>query len=196
MSEFVQKASLRVCYRPNRRKARVFSARDCGRIVAYSREDGASDAELIAHILNAFGQKELACALYRILDILNTTVFLGAVLGILKGILTLLKGLKLIIIGKKSRIVTSILEFIIPERYKNELAVLLLYIGSVELAFSSLIVFITGIANNVAIYLLAKGVCETFSDEYHGVEVRPLEMGDVKDVLELTFSELYDRIMK
>lgn len=181
--------------RPNRSKPRFYTERDVGRIIAYARQDGANDAKLIAQILGAFGQKELGCAIFRILDVLNTAIFLGAILGILKGVLTLLKGIKIIATGKKSRIVTSVLEFVIPKKFIDELAVLLLFIGATETAFSALIIFITGIANNVAIYLLAKGVCDTFVEEFT-VPIEKLDLGDVSDVLELSFSELFDLIVK
>jgi len=180
------------CYdKPNRSMPRVFTARDVGRITAYARKDGADDAELIANIMEAFGQKELSCALYRILDVLNTAFFLGAIIGILKGVLTLVKAVKIIAVGKKSKIATSILELLITARFKDQLAALLIWLGSAEVAFSALIIFITGIANNVAIYLLAKGICETITTPFN-VENEPLNTGDVKDVLELTFKELFE----
>jgi len=179
--------------RPNRKKPRVYSERDVGRIVAYARQDGANDAVLIAQILAGFGQKEIGCAVFRVLDILNTAFFLGAIVGILKGILTLVKGIKIIAVGKKSKIATTILEFIIPDKFKEELALLLLFAGSVEVLFSSLIIFITAIANNVAIYLLAKGVCETYVADFN-IPVEKLDLGDAKDILELTFEEIFNKI--
>jgi len=194
MTEYQQKASCKTVCRPNRTRIRVFTARDVGRIVAYARNDGAVDAEVIANILNAFGQKELGCAVFKILDILNTSVFLVAILGILKGLLTIFKAVKLIALGKKSRIVTSVLEFVIPNRFKDELAILLLYIGSIELLFSSLTVFITAITNNVAVYLLAKGVCDTEVMPL-SVDVESLDLGDLRDTLDIALDALYESVI-
>ena len=182
------------CYdKPNRKHPRVFSARDVGRITAYARQDGANDAELIANILAAFGQKDIGCAVFRILDVLNTAIFLGAIVTILKGVVTFFKGLKIFLTGKKTKIATSILEFIVPERFKHELAAFLLFIGSVETLFGTLIIFLTSIANNVAIYLLAKGVCDTFVQDYP-IEVERLDLGDLKDILDTTWTELFDQL--
>jgi hypothetical protein len=182
------------CYnKPNRKKPRVYTARDVGRITAYARQDGADDAELLAQIMKAFGQKELSCAVFRILDVLNTAFFLGAIIGLLKGIMTLLKAVKIISTGKKSAIATSMLEVLIPAKFKGQLAALLLWLGSAEVATSALIIFLTAIANNVAIYLLAKGICETLTPDFN-IEVQPLEVGDLKSVLDLTWSELVKSI--
>jgi hypothetical protein len=129
--------------------------------------------------------------LFRILDVLNTAFFLGAIIGILKGVISILKGLKIIVTGKKARLLGSLVEILIPDRFKNQLAAFLLWTGGAELALSSLVIFITAIANNVAIYLLAKGVCDTEVNPY-GVEVSALDIGDIPDVLDMTWQQLME----
>jgi len=154
------------CYKkPNRKRPRVYTAKDVGRIVAYARNDGASDILLIAYIMQSFGKRSLSCLLFRVLDILNTAVFLSAILAILKGVLNLSKGLKLIATGKKSRLTLSLIEHLLPARFNASLAAFLLWTGSVEIAAGTLLAFTTAIANNVALYLLMKGVCEAEVDE-------------------------------
>jgi hypothetical protein len=159
----------KVCfYRPARKEKRVYTPRDVGRIVAYSRNDGADDILLIAYILQSFGLRSIQCLLFKILDILNTAVFLTAIIAVLKGMLSVSKGLKILALGKKSRLTLNIIEQFLPKRFNKSLAAFLLWTGSVELAAGTLIIFLTAIANNVALYLLMKGVCEA--------EVAPLKI--------------------
>jgi hypothetical protein len=82
--------------------------------------------------------------------------------------LSVSKGLKILALGKKSRLTLNIIEQFLPKRFNKSLAAFLLWTGSVELAAGTLIIFLTAIANNVALYLLMKGVCEA--------EVAPLKI--------------------
>ena len=169
-------------YRPARKKIRVYTERDVGRIVAYARNDGASDSLLIAYILQSFGLRALQCLFYRILDILNTAIFLTAILTVLKGMVSIVKGLKILALGKKSRLTLNIIEQLLPARFNKSLAAFLLWTGSVELALGSLIIFLTAIANNVALYLLMKESCEA--------EVKPLSV----DVVPISTASLMQDI--
>lgn len=167
------------CYRkPNRSKIRHFSARDSGRCVAYARRDGANDAVLLAYILQAYGIKEISCVILRILDLLNTGFFLTAVVGLFKGIATIAKGVRYVIGGKKSKIVTTFLELILPKRWIRQLGVVFIWLGSVEAIASAIVVFITGIANNVALYTLIRGTCEADIRPYP-IDPTILEIGDL-----------------
>jgi hypothetical protein len=47
--------------RPNRSKARVFTARDVGRIARYAQEDGAIDVEILARVLVNLNYHEEFC---------------------------------------------------------------------------------------------------------------------------------------
>lgn len=171
----------KVCiYRPARKKARVYSERDVGRIVAYARNDGANDTLLIAYIIQSFGLKKIECLIFKILDILNTAVFLSAILLLLKGISGLIKFSKLLVSGKRSRLTLNLIEQIWPSRFTKSLAGYILWVSSAELAIGTLMIFITAIANNVAIYLLAKGVCEAEVQEL-SVVVKPLEVHTLFD---------------
>lgn len=188
----------KVCYiKPNRKRARVYSEKDVGRIVAYARNDGADDIKLIAYILQSFGLRNIQCLLFKILDILNTAVFLTAILAVLKGILSISKGLKILALGKKSRLTLSVIEQLLPERFNKSLAAFLLWTGSVELAAGTLIVFFTSIANNVALYLLMKGVCEEQIDELK-VDVQSLDtknlFDDISDAVTVLQTIINDNI--
>lgn len=186
------------CYiKPNRSKPRVYSERDVGRIVAYARNDGASDTLLIAYILQSFGLRSIQCLLFKVLDILNTAVFLTAIIAVLKGILSVSKGLKILALGKKSRLTLNIIEQLLPARFNRSLAAFLLWTGSVELAAGTLIIFFTSIANNVALYLLMKGACEAevmpLKVEVQSVDTSSL-FSDISDAIEVLEQILTDNL--
>ena len=178
-----------------RKTPRVYSERDVGRIVAYARNDGADDIKLIAYILQSFGLRSIQCLGFKILDILNTAVFLTAILAVLKGILSVSKGLKILALGKKSRLTLNIIEQLLPARFNKSLAAFLLWTGSVELAAGTLIIFFTSIANNVALYLLMKGACEAeimpLKVEVESLDVKTLfeDINDAVTVLETIISD-------
>jgi len=154
---------------PKRSKPRVYSAKDVGRIVAYARNDGAPDILLMAYILQSFGLRNIQCLLFKVLDILNTAFFLSAILLMLKGMSSILKAVKILTLGKKSRLTISVLEQLWPTKFTKSLAAFLLWTGSAELAIGTTITFLTAVSNNVALYLLMKGVCEA--------EIDPLNVG-------------------
>lgn len=182
---------------PKRKRPRVYTEKDVGRIVAYARNDGASDVLLWAYILQSFGLRNLQCLGFKILDILNTAVFLTAILAVLKGILSVAKGLKILALGKKSRLTLNIIEQLLPERFNRSLAAFLLWTGSVELAAGTLIIFFTSIANNVALYLLMKGVCEAEVSPLK-VEVTPIDtrtlLADIEDAVTVLESIITDNL--
>lgn len=178
-----------------RKRPRIYSEKDVGRIVAYARNDGADDIKLIAYILQSFGLRNIQCLGFKILDILNTAVFLTAILAVLKGILSVSKGLKILALGKKSRLTLNIIEQLLPARFNRSLAAFLLWTGSVELAAGTLIIFFTSIANNVALYLLMKGACEAEVDplkvEVESLDVKTLfeDINDAVTVLETIIAD-------
>jgi len=180
---------------PKRKRQRIYSEKDVGRIVAYARNDGADDIKLIAYILQSFGLRNIQCLGFKILDILNTAVFLTAILAVLKGILSVSKGLKILALGKKSRLTLNIVEQLLPARFNKSLAAFLLWTGSVELAAGTLIIFFTSIANNVALYLLMKGVCEEQLDplkvDIESLDVKSLfeDINDAVTVLETIIND-------
>lgn len=180
---------------PKRKRARLYSEKDVGRIVAYARNDGADDIKLIAYILQSFGLRNIQCLGFKILDILNTAVFLTAILAVLKGLLSISKAAKILALGKKSRITLSIIEQLLPARFNKSLAAFLLWTGSVELAAGTLMIFFTSIANNVALYLLMKGVCEEQLDplkvDIQSLDVKSLfeDISDAITVLEIIITD-------
>lgn len=171
------------CYiKPNRKEIRHWRERDVGRVVAYARRDGADDALLIAHILEGFGVRELGCLVFRILDILNTSFFLGAIIGILNGLILVLKGLKLLRTLKRATI-PGILELIVPEKWLGSLGAFYLWVGATTAAASGLVVFLSSIANNFAIYLLSRNVCQAKVSPY-SISVDKLDIGALPEAFE------------
>lgn len=172
------------CYiRPNRSHTRHFNEKAAGRVVAYARRDGANDALLWAYILQAFGLRRIGCVIFRVLDVMNTTFFLAALVGLFKGLATLAKGLKLIVGGTKSKIITTVLEVVVPKKWTRELGVWFAWLGAVEAICSAVIIFLTAIGNNFAVYLLASRICTAETDAYT-VDVETLDIGDLADVLD------------
>jgi len=189
----------RVCFtRPARKKPRVYTERDVGRIIAYARNDGASDVLLFAYILQSFGLRKMQCIIFKVLDILNTAVFLGAILLLLKGMAGLVKVIKIVTFGKKSRVTLSLIEQFWPTKFTRSLAVFLTWTSSAELAIGTVTIFITAISNNVALYLLMKGVCEVEIQELK-VELQPqVDTGslyeDIADSITVLQSIISDNI--
>lgn len=143
---------------PNRSSPRVFNERDCGRIISHAREDGANDTLLVAYILQAFGLREIFCFLFSILDILNKSLFLSALITILQGLINLLKVAKIAVTGRTS-FLKSAVEFLIPKRFLGQWAKLLLFIGASQIVVGGMLVFITSLANNIDLTSFMKSVC-------------------------------------
>ncbi|MFZ1990771.1 MAG: hypothetical protein WAW96_13500 [Alphaproteobacteria bacterium] len=134
---------------------------------------------------------------FKVLDILNTSIFLAAILAVLKGLLSVIKGLKILATGKKSKLTLSIIEQLLPARFNKSLAAFLIWTGSAELAAGTLIVFLTSIANNVALYLLMKGVCEAEVQELR-VKIEPVDtqslFEDISDAISVLESVISDNL--
>lgn len=170
----------RVCYnRPDRKRPRVYTEKDVGRILAYARNDGASDVLLIAYIMQSFGLRKVQCVIFKVLDVLNTAFFLGALIGMLKGVIYIIKGLRMLTTGRRG-IATAVLDMVVPKKYLKQLGAFYLWTGSVEAVFSATIIFLTAIANNVALYLLMKGVCDAEVAPLR-VPVQNIDVGDLGD---------------
>lgn len=164
-----------------------------GRIVAYSRvRCGASDVELIAQILAAFGLRTFGCAVFRILDILNTAVFLGAIVSILSGLITIVKGIKILGTGKRG-LITSFLQLIVPKRWLKSLARFLFIAGSIEAVLGAVLIFVTSLANNVALFLLMKGICNTEVAEFN-IDVEELDLGGLENDIGLIDNLMRDEL--
>lgn len=173
----------KVCIqRPNRSSKRHWDERSAGRVVAYARRDGADDALLIAYLFQAFDRRELSCLMFQVLNILNTSVFLGAIIGLLSGVLTIIKGLKLLATGKRTVLsaLTSFLIAVVPKRFLGRLGVFLIWLGGVEAAGSGLLIFLTSIGNNLALFLLLDGVCSASTTPFP-IKTEPLAVGDLPD---------------
>jgi len=173
----------RKCYiKPNRKEIRHFDERAAGRVIAYARRDGADDALLIAYILQAFGIRVIGCLIYRILDILNTTFFLSALITLLNGIVLIAKGLKLVGTLKRATI-PGFLEIIVPKKYLGSLGQLYLWTGIITAGASALTVFLTAISNSFAVYLLMRRVCEAETTAYK-IESDPLDIGELPEAFD------------
>lgn len=172
-----------VCrYKPNRTKPRYFSARDAGRVVAYARYHGADDGVLLAYIAEAFGLRTTICGVAQLLSVLNNAAMLGAILGILKGIELILKGIKLVASRTPSRILGTMLEKIIPKKWSGSLGHLYLALGASGVLISSMIAFISTLANNVELAVLLTRACET-PIKALPVIPEPARVGDIADAV-------------
>lgn len=145
--------------RPNRTRKRVYTERDVGRIVGHAREDGANDPLLIAYILQGFGIRDLACLIFEIIQVLTQTAFLGAIVTGLSGLLTFLKGLKIVLTGRRSTF-PGLVELFIPKRFLGSLGAFLVGVGALQTISAVGIAFISAMANNLELLLLMQGVCE------------------------------------
>lgn len=178
-----------VCYnKPNRTHKRTFTARDVGRITAYARDTGADDVEILAQIAKAFGLKDITCLIYQVLDILNTGVFIGAIIGILKGVAYLVKGVKLLGVPARS-LMTSALTLILPKPWIVGLGAFFLVIGAVDIMISIALIGLTSIANGASVYLIMKGICNTSTPDFN-VSNRDIETGNLKKDLKNVIKSL------
>jgi len=189
----------KICFtRPERKKPRVYTERDVGRIIAYARNDGASDVLLFAYILQSFGLRNIQCLLFKVLDILNTAIFLGAILLLLKGLAGVVKVIKIVTFGKKSRVTLLLIEQFWPTKFTKSLAAFLTWTSSAELAIGTAIIFITAISNNVALFLLMKGVCEAEIQQMTVELQPPVDTGnlyeDIADSITVLQSIISDNI--
>lgn len=172
-----------VCfYRPARKQKRVYNERDVGRIVAYARNDGANDVLLIAYILQSFGLRTLQCTIFKVLDVLNTGFFLAAIITVLKGLINIFKGMKMLRTGKKS-FLPGLLEALVPKRFLSSLGTFLVYTGFASAVAGAGVVFFTSLTNNVAVYLLMKGICDAEPAPL-SVSVKNIDIGDFGDKLD------------
>ena len=168
--------------RPNRSRKRVFTERDVGRIIAYAREDGADDILLVANILQGLGLRRLVCVLFELLNVLSRSLFLGALLSGISNALVVIKALKILATGRRSTI-PGILELVVPKRWLGGLGVFLLGIGTVGVFLSASLAFISALAQNIQLFLLARGACRLELPP-PPVTVGPIRVGSLIDDLE------------
>jgi hypothetical protein len=95
----------------------------------------------------------------------------------------MMKGMKILALGKKSRLTLSIIEQFLPARFNKSLAAFLLWTGSVELAAGTLTIFFSAIANNVALFLLMKGVCDAQVMPL-SVDIESVDTGSITEDIE------------
>lgn len=171
---------LKCYYKPERKRKRTYTARDVGRIVWYAREDGVEEGLLIAYILLGFGARQVMCTFWAILDLLNVQFFVGAILGILNGLLTLMTGLKYLTARYRS-IPTTVGRFLLlllPEKYRSSVALVLVYIGAIEILLSTAVAYLTAIINNVTMLNLVRQACTADTKRFN-FEVDPIDLGDL-----------------
>lgn len=129
-----------------------FTAKDITRIMTFARKEGlVTDSEL----LNAWGQatnnKSLICAIASLWQTLNMNWTALMILSFIKAILTIIKGFKILASGKKSKLVSTVLELIVPKKYWEELGIFLVCSGSIEAVLTALgYMFQTVIDNAIA----------------------------------------------
>jgi len=148
---------------PRGKRTRHFTAKAAARCVAYARRDGANDAELAKYIIEAYGLTNMPCLISQAVLVLSNVVFVGAILGALAGMLTLLKGIKIVVEGKISSVtVIPIEHFII--RYFPELqehyGALLAWSGGGITILSTLIALIDSMVDQLVYYKFLDDVCK------------------------------------
>jgi hypothetical protein len=138
-----------------RKRKRHFSARDAARCVAYARRDGANDVELLKYLFYAFGLGNAPEAIAKTVMIFSTSIALGAVIGVCKGIKYFIKGAKLVFDSDLSIIPSGVMDFIIKHILRLErdqlptYGVFLLWFGAIETTMSAIILFFTSLADNL-----------------------------------------------
>jgi uncharacterized membrane protein len=160
----VEKMAEKVCecvseYKARRKqrngKKKKWTARTAATIVAYARRDGADDIELLKYLFYAFGLGNAPEIMAKVFVIITTGFAVGAMIGILKGFRYLMKGFKLVMDSDLSMIPSSIMDFIVKYILRIEKAdlpsygVFLMWFGALETTLSSLILFLTAIADNM-----------------------------------------------
>jgi hypothetical protein len=162
-------------------------------VVAYARFSKDSDPLIFAYVMQAFGVRGLSCAILKFLDLLNNAIFLTALLGLMKAILTIIKGLKFVLKIQPSRFLTvAVIEHLIPKKWYVSYGSFLLWTGSIEAIISAGLIFVSAIANNVTLYALVKASCETEIEPFP-VEPAPMELGNLLADL-TTFLSSFDDI--
>lgn len=136
-------------------KKRKITARDAARLVAYARRDGANDIELLKYLFYAFGLANAPEALAKTFLIFTTSIALGAIIGVLKGLKYFIKGFKLVMDSDLSIIPSGVMDFIVKHILRLErdqlptYGVFLMWFGAIETTLSAIILFFTALADNL-----------------------------------------------
>lgn len=165
--------------RPNRTTVRRFTERDAGRIVNEIRRNGGNDSLLLAYLLQAYGLRSLFCVMLRTVDILNGAVFVGAMLSLLSGLITFLKGLKILLTGGRGNIISGIIQFLVPKKYLGQLGIFLTSLGALQALAASGVAFFSALTNSVVLFQMVKGACDvpitSFKSESAGFDLEELD---------------------
>jgi len=101
---------------------------------------------------------------------------------VLKGLINIFKGMKMLRTGKKS-FLPGLLEALVPKRFLSSLGTFLVYTGFASAVAGAGVVFFTSLTNNVAVYLLMKGICDAEPAPL-SVSVKNIDIGDFGDKLD------------
>lgn len=143
------------------RPKKHFTPKDITRILTHARANNlVTDSELLNAWAISTNNKSILCTIAHMLQIGNLGTILVAVIIFVKGCLTLLKGLKILLSGKKSKIATSILELIVPKRYWEELGTFLTIIGGLEVVGGAMIIFLEFLIDDIVFKELIIAACE------------------------------------
>jgi hypothetical protein len=147
-----------------KRKPRHFTAKDAARCVAYARRDNPGDDLLIAkYVIDAYGLANVPCMLSQGVLILSNVVFVTATLGVLAGLLRALKGFKIVIEGRISKVTPSPTEHIIrkffPE-FQEMYGAILLFTGSAISIVSTMIALVDSMVDQLEYYAFLDDVCQ------------------------------------
>ena len=148
------------CGRERPRKARSYTARDVGRIAANAREDGANDADMVAYLLEAFGVGRFGCALYELMQFTQNVAMFGAVIGLLRGAITLLAGMRKLSKVSPVRFTAGVIDLLIPKKYKTSYGAVLAYVGATEVVLNGVMSMLILLSNSHPLYKLSESVCK------------------------------------
>jgi len=137
-----------------------FTAKSITRLMIHARLDGVTDSELLHAWAQATNNKSLLCSIASIWQVMGMTVIIGAIIGIIRGLLTLIKGLKIVLSGKKSRIASSFIELVVPAKYWEELGGYLMFIGSAQVVLNSFLWLMNTVINDMAMRQLVNAACK------------------------------------
>lgn len=152
-----------------KRPVRKFTEKDAARIVAYARRDGADDKELLNYVFHAYGLSNVPCMISQSVLVLTNTFFVNSMIGGLVGLLSIVKGVKIFVTGRISKLSINPIDHFIRIKYPNLsefYSTVLIYTGLVIGAVESIILTIDSIVDQLEYYYVLEEVCSIKTAAY------------------------------
>ena len=149
--------------------SRKWDVKSITRVMMKARSEGTvTDAELLHAWAQSTNNKSILCTIAHIMNIQSIGVMILVLASIISGFLTFIKGLKILVSGKKSSIATSVLELIVPKKYWEELGIYLTVIGAFQVVGSSTVYFLRNFVSDKALKALITAAC---SNEMYDIPI-------------------------